>query len=68
MRLVVSIVVFVFVSVTVAGIFLTLALSMPELGFADLSTVGWTVGAGFIVAAPISYLIAGKMLGKTITS
>jgi len=64
MRLILSIVVFIIVGVTVAGSVLIVALSMPELGLAKIGTIGWSAGVGFLLAAPVSYWIAGMLMER----
>lgn len=63
MRLFLTFVVFAMASVTLAGSLLTLALSFPNAGLASLSTIGWVAGVGFLVALPLSYWIAGLVMG-----
>ena len=62
MRLMMTLIVFLMVSVTVAGAFVAVALGAPQLGLIDLEKFGWVAGAGFVLALPISYVIAGRLL------
>lgn len=62
MRLIMTVVVFIMASVTFAGAFVTVALSAPQLELLELSKVGILAGAGFLVALPFSYWVAGMIL------
>lgn len=63
MRLVMTFVVFAMASVVIAGTLLVIALYLPNAGLATLSNIGWVAGAGFLVALPLSYWVAGMVLG-----
>lgn len=62
MRLTLTLLIFVMASVTVAGAILTAALSAPELGLITFANIGWVAGAGFVIALPLSYRLAGMLL------
>lgn len=62
MRLILTFVIFCMASVTIAGSLVTVALFFPNAGLASMSTVGWTAGAGFLLAVPLSYWISGLVL------
>lgn len=62
MRLGLSLMIFLMASVTVAGAIVTVALSVPALGLDRIEVFGWVAGAGFILAAPASYWVAGMLL------
>lgn len=65
MRLMMTLIVFAMASVTVAGAFITVALAAPELGLIEPFTILTVAIAGFLVALPVSYVIAGRILGPT---
>ena len=62
MRLMMTMIVFIMASVTVAGAFVTVALSAPQLELLDPVKFAYVAGAGFLLALPISYLVAGMIL------
>ncbi|MEL6978841.1 MAG: hypothetical protein AAGM38_09205 [Pseudomonadota bacterium] len=65
MRLIMTVVVFIMASVVFAGAFVTVALAAPELELLELSKFGVLAGAGFLVALPFSYWVAGMILAAT---
>lgn len=65
MRLIISALVFLVASVTVAGILLTIVLSAPGLGLSGSTAIVWVVAIGFACAVPVSYWIAGRILSVT---
>lgn len=64
MRFVLTLIVFIMASVTVAGALLTLALSYPSLGLDTMETFGWVALVGFALALPISYIVSGRLQSK----
>lgn len=54
--------VFAMASVIVAGVLITIAVSLPDLGLLNLENLWWFVVPGFVIAIPISYVIAGRIL------
>ncbi|MEL6318052.1 MAG: hypothetical protein AAFR16_10505 [Pseudomonadota bacterium] len=62
MRLAMTFLVFLMASVTIAGSILVVALAAPELGFAQLDTIWIPAAAGFALALPVSYVLAGRIL------
>ena len=65
MRLALTIVVFLMVGVTLAGSLLTILLAGPFSGSSVQELFGWIALGGFIVALPVSYVIAGYILERT---
>lgn len=62
MKWMITAMVFIMVSVVIAGGLLTLALTMPQLGLDQLHSIGWVVACGFGLSIPASYVIAGRIL------
>ena len=56
-----SAILFILVGPVMAGIFVLVATAVPQLGLYSLDAMGWLAGAGFLVAIPLSILLA-KML------
>ncbi len=52
---------FILVGPFMAGIFVLIATAAPQLGLNNLGSMGWIVLAGFVVAIPMSFILA-KML------
>ena len=66
MRIIISAMVFLMASVTVAGTFLTVILSAPDLmSWSESNAIIAVVVLGFLCAVPLSYWIAGKILDAT---
>ncbi len=62
MRVILTFMVFLMASVTFAGLALTVVLSVPSLSEAGNAPLIWSIVLGFLVAAPASYWIAGKLM------
>ena len=62
MRLMMTMIVFIMASVTVAGAFVTVALSAPQLELLEPEKFAYVAGAGFLLALPVSYIVAGMIL------
>ena len=65
MRLALTLLVFVMVGVTLTGALVIVLLSGPFPGAKVQQLFAWVALAGFVVALPVSYVIAGHILGKT---
>ncbi len=52
---------FVVVGPFMAGVFVLVATAAPQLGLNNMGSMLWVVVAGFVVALPLSYVLA-KML------
>ena len=64
MRLALTLIVFVMVGVTITGSLITILLAGPFTGKSVQELLGWVALAGFLIALPVSYVIAGYMLTK----
>jgi hypothetical protein len=64
MRLIVSAIVFVMASVTIAGSILTAVLSLPDLALDEGFGIPIMAGLGFLIAVPFSYWVSGRILSK----
>ena len=62
MRVILTFMVFLMASVTFAGLALTVVLSVPSLNESGNAPLIGSIALGFLVAAPISYWIAGKLM------
>lgn len=60
-----TLVIFTILSGTLAGIFLLVVLATPALASQAWKLTPWAVGAGFIVAFPLSRIVAAKILEQT---
>ena len=65
MRLALTLIVFVMVGVTLTGSLVTILLAGPFSGGNIRQMLVWVAVAGFVIALPISYVIAGYLLAKT---
>lgn len=62
MRLALSLMFFLMASVTVTGFIIGIGLAIPALDITQLGVFPWVAAAGFLIAAPASYWVAGKVL------
>ncbi len=65
MRLILSLFVFIFTSATIAGSLLTALLSVPGSGLDQNIVIPAIAVAGFVIAAPFSYWLAGRIIDAT---
>jgi hypothetical protein len=53
---------------TLAGVGLTIVVATPELASQSMKYIPWAALAGFVLAMPISVVLASKLKGKGPTS
>lgn len=62
----VAIIVWLILSVTFAGAAILVVLSMPSLGGQDMRLIPVAAGIGALVAVPVSFFVARRILALTV--
>jgi hypothetical protein len=57
----VAIILWIIVGTTLAGVGLTIVLAMPQLAVHSMKYIPWASLAGFVLAMPISWVMAKKL-------
>jgi hypothetical protein len=60
-----TLLIFTILGGTLAGVFLLVVLATPSLAAQAWKLTPWAVLAGFVVAIPISRVVAGKIMEQT---
>jgi len=56
--------IWIILGTTLAGIGLTIVLATPQLAAESMKYIPWAALAGFVVAMPLSLLLARKLAGR----
>ena len=60
----VAIILWIVIGTTLAGIGLTIVLALPVLAVHSMKYIPWASLAGFVLAIPISWIMARKLRGR----
>jgi uncharacterized Tic20 family protein len=60
----IAILIWTILGATLAGVGLTIVLALPSLADQSMKLIPWACLAGFIVAAPLSWLVATQIAGS----
>jgi hypothetical protein len=60
----VAILIWIVLGSTLAGVGLTIVVATPALAVASMKLIPWAVLAGFVIAVPLSFLLAQQLRAK----